>query len=178
MSLDAPSTQTVHAGQLIARRLRASGIDTVFTLSGGHLFSIYDGCRSEGIRLIDTRHEQTAAFAAEAWSKVTRVPGVVALTAGPGVTNGMSAMRRRAAELLSAAGPRRAGPGAALGHGIAPGDRPRSVRGAADSLRGHCAVRRGRGSAGRRRAAGDRRRAVGRRFRRLPHGPRLFDLGR
>lgn len=64
----------------------------MFTLSGGHLFSIYDGCRREGIRLIDTRHEQTAAFAAEGWSKVTRVPGVVALTAGPGVTNGMSAM--------------------------------------------------------------------------------------
>ncbi|OBA61862.1 hypothetical protein A5647_09555 [Mycobacterium sp. 1100029.7] len=92
MSIDAPSSQIVHAGRLIARRLRASGIDTVFTLSGGHLFSIYDGCREEGIRLIDTRHEQTAAFAAEGWSKVTRVPGVAALTAGPGVTNGMSAM--------------------------------------------------------------------------------------
>src|SRR6267142_4399940 len=91
MSIDAPS-QTMHAGRLIARRLRASGIDPVFTLSGGHLFSFYDGCRSEGIRLIDTRHEQTAAFAAEGWSKVTRVPGVAALTAGPGVTNGMSAM--------------------------------------------------------------------------------------
>ncbi len=76
----------------IARRLKASGVGTVFTLSGGHLFSIYDGCRDEGIRLIDTRHEQTAAFAAEGWSKVTRVPGVAALTAGPGVTNGMSAM--------------------------------------------------------------------------------------
>lgn len=83
---------TFHAGRLIARRLKSSGIDTVFTLSGGHLFSIYDGCRSEGIRLIDTRHEQTAAFAAEGWSKVTRQPGVAALTAGPGVTNGMSAM--------------------------------------------------------------------------------------
>ena len=86
------ATGTVGAGLLIARRLRASGIDTMFTLSGGHLFSIYDGCRTEGIRLVDTRHEQTAAFAAEGWSKVTRVPGVVALTAGPGVTNGMSAM--------------------------------------------------------------------------------------
>ncbi len=83
---------TFHAGRLVARRLKASGIDTIFTLSGGHLFSIYDGCRSEGIRLIDTRHEQTAAFAAEGWSKVTRQPGVAALTAGPGVTNGMSAM--------------------------------------------------------------------------------------
>ena len=89
MSIDAP---TVNAGHLIARRLRASGIDTIFTLSGGHLFSIYDGCRAENLRLIDTRHEQTAAFAAEGWSKVTRVPGVAALTAGPGVTNGMSAM--------------------------------------------------------------------------------------
>src|ERR1700759_1587339 len=83
---------TFHAGRLIARRLKASGIGTVFTLSGGHLFLLYDGCRSEGTRLIDTRHEQTAAFAAEGWSKVTRVPGVAALTAGPGVTNGMSAM--------------------------------------------------------------------------------------
>lgn len=81
-----------HGGRLIARRLKASGIDTLFTLSGGHLFSIYDGCRSEGIRLVDTRHEQTAAFAAEGWSKVTRTPGVAALTAGPGITNGMSAM--------------------------------------------------------------------------------------
>ncbi len=92
MSTDAVSTETLHAGRLIARRLRASGVDTMFTLSGGHLFSVYDGCREEGIRLVDTRHEQTAAFAAEGWSKVTRVPGVAALTAGPGVTNGMSAM--------------------------------------------------------------------------------------
>src|SRR5690349_18115838 len=92
MSIEAPTGSTVNAGHLIARRLKASGIDTIFTLSGGHLFSIYDGCRAENIRLIDTRHEQTAAFAAEGWSKVTRVPGVAALTAGPGVTNGMSAM--------------------------------------------------------------------------------------
>jgi acetolactate synthase I/II/III large subunit len=92
MSIGAVSSQTMHAGWLVARRLKASGIDTVFTLSGGHLFSIYDGCRSEGIRLVDTRHEQNATFAAEGWSKVTRTPGVAALTAGPGVTNGMSAM--------------------------------------------------------------------------------------
>jgi acetolactate synthase I/II/III large subunit len=92
MATDGSSSNSVGAGHLIARRLRASGIDTIFTLSGGHLFSIYDGCRAEGVRLIDTRHEQTAAFAAEGWSKVTRVPGVAALTAGPGVTNGMSAM--------------------------------------------------------------------------------------
>ena len=82
----------VHGGRLVAQRLKAHGVDRLFTLSGGHLFSIYDGCRAEGIELIDTRHEQTAAFAAEGWAKVTRTPGVCALTAGPGVTNGMSAI--------------------------------------------------------------------------------------
>jgi acetolactate synthase-1/2/3 large subunit len=81
-----------HGGRLVAQTLRAHGVTRVFTLSGGHLFSIYDGCRAEGIELIDVRHEQTAAFAAEGWAKVTREPGVCALTAGPGVTNGMSAI--------------------------------------------------------------------------------------
>jgi thiamine pyrophosphate-dependent acetolactate synthase large subunit-like protein len=81
-----------HGGRLVARRLKAHGVGRVFTLSGGHLFSIYDGCRQEGIELVDVRHEATAAFAAEGWAKVTREPGVCALTAGPGVTNGISAM--------------------------------------------------------------------------------------
>ncbi len=81
-----------HGGRLIARRLRAAGVGTLFTLSGGHLFSLYDGCRAEGIEMVDVRHEQTAAFAAEGWAKVTRTIGVCALTAGPGVTNGMSAI--------------------------------------------------------------------------------------
>jgi acetolactate synthase-1/2/3 large subunit len=82
----------LHGGRLIASRLRARGVEKLFTLSGGHLFSIYDGCRAEGIELIDVRHEQTAAFAAEGWAKVTRSVGVCALTAGPGVTNGLSAV--------------------------------------------------------------------------------------
>jgi acetolactate synthase-1/2/3 large subunit len=85
-------TGEVHGGRLVARRLKAHGVTKLFTLSGGHLFSIYDGCRAEGIDLIDTRHEQTAAFAAEGWAKVTRTLGACALTAGPGVTNGMSAI--------------------------------------------------------------------------------------
>jgi acetolactate synthase-1/2/3 large subunit len=85
-------TATYHGGRLVARRLKARGVSKLFTLSGGHLFSIYDGARAEGIELIDVRHESTAAFAAEGWAKVTREPGVCALTAGPGVTNGMSAM--------------------------------------------------------------------------------------
>src|SRR5881275_679709 len=92
VATETQSATRFHGGRLVARRLREHGVSKLFTLSGGHLFSIYDGCRAEGVRLIDTRHEQTAAFAAEGWSKVTRVPGVAALTAGPGVTNGMSAM--------------------------------------------------------------------------------------
>jgi acetolactate synthase-1/2/3 large subunit len=82
----------LHGGRLIARILRAQGVSKLFTLSGGHLFSIYDGCRAEGIDIVDVRHEQTAGFAAEGWAKVTRTLGVCALTAGPGVTNGMSAI--------------------------------------------------------------------------------------
>jgi acetolactate synthase I/II/III large subunit len=81
-----------HGGRLVAQRLRAHGVSKLFTLSGGHLFSIYDGCREEGIEIVDVRHEQTAAFAAEGWAKVTREIGVCAVTAGPGVTNGMSAL--------------------------------------------------------------------------------------
>src|ERR1700704_4821713 len=88
----AQETTIMPGGRLVARRLKARGVTKLFTLSGGHLFSIYDGCREEGIDIVDVRHEQAAAFAAEGWAKVTREPGVAALTAGPGVTNGMSAM--------------------------------------------------------------------------------------
>ena len=84
--------EQVHGGRLVTRTLRAHGVSKLFTLSGGHIFPIYDGCLEEGIELVDVRHEQTAAFAAEGWAKVTRSPGVCALTAGPGVTNGMSAI--------------------------------------------------------------------------------------
>jgi acetolactate synthase-1/2/3 large subunit len=89
---DRETDRGIVGGHLVARRLRAHGVTKLFTLSGGHLFSIYDGCRAEGIDIVDVRHEQAAAFAAEGWAKVTRTPGVAALTAGPGVTNGMSAL--------------------------------------------------------------------------------------
>jgi acetolactate synthase-1/2/3 large subunit len=92
MSTETEAQTQVHGGRLVAQRLKAHGVSKLFTLSGGHLFSIYDGCREEGIDIVDTRHEQSAAFAAEGWAKVTREPGVCALTAGPGVTNGMSAL--------------------------------------------------------------------------------------
>ena len=81
-----------HGGRLVAKALKSRGVEHLFTLSGGHLFSIYDGCKEEGIALVDVRHEQTAAFAAEGIAKATRGVGVAALTAGPGVTNGMSAI--------------------------------------------------------------------------------------
>jgi acetolactate synthase I/II/III large subunit len=89
---EAEQRTAVHGGRLVAKRLKAHGVSKLFTLSGGHLFSIYDGCREEGIEIVDVRHEQSAAFAAEGWAKATREPGVCALTAGPGVTNGMSGM--------------------------------------------------------------------------------------
>ena len=92
MTVEAQETTTLHGGRLVARRLKAHGVSKLFTLSGGHLFSIYDGCRAEGIDIVDVRHEASATFAAEGWAKVTREPGVAALTAGPGVTNGMSAI--------------------------------------------------------------------------------------
>jgi acetolactate synthase-1/2/3 large subunit len=92
MTISPSETTTLHGGRLVARRLKDYGVSTLFTLSGGHLFSIYDGCREEGIDIVDVRHEATATFAAEGWAKVTREPGVAALTAGPGVTNGMSAI--------------------------------------------------------------------------------------
>src|SRR5918994_3165131 len=81
-----------HGGRLVAKALKSRGVDHLFTLSGGHLFSIYDGCKAEGMGLVDVRHEQTAAFAAEGIARATRRVGVAALTAGPGVTNGMSAI--------------------------------------------------------------------------------------
>ncbi|HEX2016224.1 MAG TPA: acetolactate synthase [Solirubrobacteraceae bacterium] len=92
MSAESEQGTRLHGGRLIARRLKAHGVSKLFTLSGGHLFSIYDGCRAEGIDIVDVRHESAAAFAAEGWAKVTRTPGVAALTAGPGVTNGLSAI--------------------------------------------------------------------------------------
>ncbi len=81
-----------HGGRIVAKALKSRGISHLFTLSGGHLFSIYDGCKAEGIEIVDVRHEQSAVFAAEGFAKATRRTGVAALTAGPGVTNGVSAI--------------------------------------------------------------------------------------
>ena len=80
----------IHGGWLVAKMLKREGVEVVFTLSGGHIAGIYDGCMREGIRVVDTRHEQAAVHAAEGWAKTTRKPGVALLTAGPGVTDGVT----------------------------------------------------------------------------------------
>ncbi|HZJ28666.1 MAG TPA: acetolactate synthase [Solirubrobacterales bacterium] len=90
---DAAATeQPVHGGKIVARAMASRGVSHLFTLSGGHIFSIYDGCKEQGIEIVDVRHEQAAVFAAEGFAKATRRLGVAALTAGPGVTNGVSAI--------------------------------------------------------------------------------------
>jgi acetolactate synthase-1/2/3 large subunit len=88
---------TGHGGELALAALRAFGVEELFTLSGGHIFPFYDAAAPQGqgtgeVRIVDVRHEQTATFAAEATAKLTRRPGVAVLTAGPGVTNGISAV--------------------------------------------------------------------------------------
>ena len=80
----------LHGGQIVAQALAAEGVSFVFTLCGGHVMSIYDGCLDHGIRVIDVRHEQTAAHAADGWGRVTGRPGVAIVTAGPGLTDAVT----------------------------------------------------------------------------------------
>lgn len=80
----------IHGGQILARSLANEGVDTVFTLTGGHVMGFLDGCVLEGIRIVDVRHEQTAAHAAEAYTRLTGRLGVAAVTAGPGVTDAIT----------------------------------------------------------------------------------------
>lgn len=82
----------IHGGRLIAKALKAQGVDVFFTLCGGHIQAIYDGCLDEGIRVVDTRHEQSAAHAADGWARATGKPGVCGVTAGPGVTDAVTAV--------------------------------------------------------------------------------------
>ncbi len=82
----------VDGGDLVARCLKQEGVDVVFTLCGGHVQAIYDGCIDEGVKVIDVRHEQAAGHAAEGWSRATRKCGVAVVTAGPGVTDAVTAI--------------------------------------------------------------------------------------
>ena len=80
----------ISGGHLVAKALKSEGVDTIFTLCGGHIIDIYDGCIDEGIRIIDVRHEQVAAHAADGYARQTGKLGCVVTTAGPGCTNAVT----------------------------------------------------------------------------------------
>jgi acetolactate synthase-1/2/3 large subunit len=82
----------VHGGRLVAQSLQRHGVTHLFTLCGGHIQAIYDGCLDEEIRVVDVRHEQTAGHAADGYARVTGKPGVCAVTAGPGITDVVTAV--------------------------------------------------------------------------------------
>ncbi|WP_051581625.1 thiamine pyrophosphate-binding protein [Pseudonocardia acaciae] len=96
--------ERISGGHLVAKALKAEGIDTIFTLCGGHIIDIYDGCVDEGISVIDVRHEQVAAHAADGYARVTGTPGCAVVTAGPGtsdaVTGVANALRAESPMLL------------------------------------------------------------------------------
>ena len=83
-------SDVISGGHLVARALKNEGVDTIFTLCGGHIIDIYDGCIDEGIRIVDVRHEQTAAHAADGYARQTGKLGCVVTTAGPGCTNAVT----------------------------------------------------------------------------------------
>jgi acetolactate synthase I/II/III large subunit len=86
----AAELETISGGHLVAKALRAEGIDTIFTLCGGHIIDIYDGCIDEGIKVVDVRHEQVAAHAADGYARITGRPGCAVVTAGPGTTDAVT----------------------------------------------------------------------------------------
>jgi acetolactate synthase-1/2/3 large subunit len=100
----AQQPETISGGHLVARALKAEGIDIIFTLCGGHIIDIYDGCVDEGIKVVDVRHEQVAAHAADGYARVTGRPGCAVVTAGPGTTDAVTgvanAFRAESAMLL------------------------------------------------------------------------------
>ena len=98
----------------------------MFTLNGGHIWPLYEAARNQGVRVVDTRHEQSATFAAEAYAKLTRRPGVAALTAGPGHHQRRVGGDVGVVQRLAARRARRAGAAAALGRRVAAGARPRA----------------------------------------------------
>src|SRR6516162_11223626 len=80
----------ISGGHLVAKALKNEGVEVIWTLCGGHIIDIYDGCLDEGIKIIDVRHEQTAAHAADGYARQTGKLGCVVTTAGPGCTNAVT----------------------------------------------------------------------------------------
>src|SRR5512134_3542447 len=90
---DSPNPVPRHGGERVAAALAAYGVRFVFTLCGGHISPILVAAKARGIAVVDTRHEATAVFAADAVARLTGIPGVVAVTAGPGLTNTITALK-------------------------------------------------------------------------------------
>ncbi|WP_207930364.1 thiamine pyrophosphate-binding protein [Streptomyces hainanensis] len=92
MPKDTPDTseQLISGGHLVAKALKNEGVDVIYTLCGGHIIDIYDGCVDEGIDVIDVRHEQVAAHAADGHARITGKPGCAVVTAGPGTTDAVT----------------------------------------------------------------------------------------
>ncbi|HEX4721082.1 MAG TPA: thiamine pyrophosphate-binding protein [Pseudonocardiaceae bacterium] len=84
------TAELISGGHLVAKALKTEGVDTIFTLCGGHIIDIYDGCVDEGIVVIDVRHEQVAAHAADGYARLTGRPGCAVVTAGPGTTDAVT----------------------------------------------------------------------------------------
>src|SRR3954447_10320579 len=84
------SQDLISGGHLVAKALKAEGVDVIYTLCGGHIIDIYDGCVDEGIKVVDVRHEQVAAHAADGHARVTGRPGCAVVTAGPGTTDAVT----------------------------------------------------------------------------------------
>jgi|TARA_B100000787_G_C16182627_1_gene292767 acetolactate synthase-1/2/3 large subunit len=82
--------QMITGGELVAKALKAEGIDVIYTLCGGHIIDIYNGCLNEGIKIIDVRHEEVAAHAADGYARMTGKPGCAVVTAGPGTTHAIT----------------------------------------------------------------------------------------
>lgn len=82
-----------HGGELVAQVLKSHGVQNVFTLSGGHIAPVLVAAEKLGIRIVDTRHEVTTVFAADATARLSGVPGVAVVTAGPGLTNTVTAVK-------------------------------------------------------------------------------------
>jgi len=87
---DEATEERISGGHLVAKALKNEGVDTIFTLCGGHIIDIYDGCLDEGIKIVDVRHEQVAAHAADGYARVTGTPGCAVVTAGPGTTDAIT----------------------------------------------------------------------------------------
>ena len=106
----------------------AFGTDVMFTLNGGHIWPLYDAARNQGMRVVDTRHEQTATFAAEAYAKLTRRPGFAALTAGPGHHQRRVGDHVGVVQRIAARRDGRACARGSMGLRVAAGDGPRAGR--------------------------------------------------